>query len=115
MMNICENYIKIKDIEKSEEVLNQLKELISEDNVDMIINEKILWVRVYGLKENYDEIEKILVDIFNYAKANGAYKKAGQLAIMIGKYYIDFKKDSEAAKYLDEGVNIFKNLGVLNN
>ena len=34
---------------------------------------------------------------------------------MIGKFYIDNKKEVEAAKYLDEGVNIFRKLGILKN
>ena len=115
MMNICENYIKIKSVENCEKVLAQLSDLIQEDDVDMIIRKNLLWARVYSLKEMYDEIERILIETFKYSKANGASENTAKLAIMLGKYYIDFKKDSEAAKYLDEGVNIFKELGLLNN
>ena len=34
---------------------------------------------------------------------------------MVGKFYIDHKNDNQAAKYLDEGVSIFKELGILQN
>ena len=34
---------------------------------------------------------------------------------MLGKFYIDRKNDAEAAKYLDEGVNIFRKIGILKN
>ena len=37
------------------------------------------------------------------------------LAVIIGKLYIDLKKDGEAAEYLNQGVTIFKELGILNN
>ena len=57
----------------------------------------------------------MLIDTFNLAKNSGLYNKAAQIAIMIGKFYIEFKRDFEAAKYLDEGVNIFKEIGILNN
>ena len=35
--------------------------------------------------------------------------------VSIGKLYIDLKKDGEAAEYLNQGVTIFKELGILNN
>ena len=115
MMNICENYIKIKNITKCEEVLEQINDFIREDDFEMQVEENLLWYRLYNMREMYSEAEKILVDTFNFAKRNELSKKTAQVAIMLGKFYIDFKKDSEAAKYLDEGVSIFKELGILNN
>ena len=38
-----------------------------------------------------------------------------ELSILLGRYYIGIKKDYEAAKYLNEGIKIFRNLGILNN
>ena len=35
------------------------------------------------------------------------------LLILLGRYYIGIKKDYEAAKYLNEGIKIFRNLGIL--
>ena len=115
LINICENHIKLKDLEKCEEVLNEVSNCIEEGNVEQLIEYKLLWYRVYTIRERYVEAENILIDTFNLAKANGVDKKAAQVAIMIGKFYIDNKKDSEAAKYLDQGVNIFRDLGILNN
>lgn len=115
LFNICENYIKLKDIEKCESTLKEINGIIDENYIENIIEYNLLWYRVYTIKEMYREAENILIDTFNLANANGIYKKAAQVAIMIGKFYIDWKKDSEAAKYLDQGVNILKDLGVLNN
>ena len=67
------------------------------------------------IREMYNQAENILIDTFNLAKNNGLEKRAAQLAIIIGKFYIDLKKDREAAQYLDQGVTIFKELGILNN
>ena len=62
-----------------------------------------------------DEAENILLETFNLAKANGLYKKMAELSILLGRYYIGIKKDYESAKYLNEGIKIFRNLGILNN
>lgn len=115
LFNICENYIKLKDIEKCETTLKEINHVIDENFVENVIEYNLLWYRVYTIKEMYKEAEDILIDTFNLAKANELSKKAAQVAIMIGKFYIDWKQDSEAAKYLDQGVSILKELGVLTN
>ena len=115
LINICEGYIKIKEIDKCEEVLEEIKTLIDGTDVEQIIEQNLLWYRVYTIKEMADEAELVLLETFNLAKVNGLEKRAAELAILLGRYYIGIKKDSEAAKYLDEGVKIFRNLGILNN
>ena len=115
VINICEGYIKIKEIDKCEEVLEEIKTLIDGTDVEQIIEQNLLWYRVYTIKEMADEAELVLLETFNLAKVNGLEKRAAELAILLGRYYIGIKKDYEAAKYLDEGVKIFRNLGILNN
>lgn len=115
LINICEGYIKIKEIDKCEEVLEEIKTLIDGTDVEQIIEQNLLWYRVYTIKEMADEAELVLLETFNLDKVNGLEKRAAELAILLGRYYIGIKKDYEAAKYLDEGVKIFRNLGILNN
>ena len=115
MLNICEGYIKIKEIEKCEKVLEEIRSLIDETNIEQVIEQNLFWYRAYIIKEMQDEAENILLETFNLAKANGLYKKMAELSILLGRYYIGIKKDYEAAKYLNEGIKIFRNLGILNN
>lgn len=115
LINICENHIKLKNIKKCEEVLKEILSYLKDDDTENLIKMNILWYRIFILKDDKKEAENILLDTYRLAKINELYKQAGQLAIMIGKYYIDNKKDSEAAKYLDEGVNIFREIGILKN
>ena len=88
---------------------------LKEDDLEGLVEYNLLWYRIYIMKEMPKEAEYILLDSYNLAKANNLNKKAGEIAIMIGKFYIDNKKDFEAAKYLDEGVNVFRKIGILKN
>ncbi len=115
LMNICENYIKLKDISKCEEILIEINNYLCEGDIENLIKLNLLWYRIYILKELFKEGEYVLLDTYDLAKKNNLQKQAGQLAIMIGKFYIDNKKETEAARYLDEGVNIFRKLGILKN
>lgn len=115
LFNMCENYIKVKDLSNCELILSEINRVIDENDIEYIIEYNLLWYRVYTIKEMYKEAENILIDTYNLANTYGLNKKSAQVAIMIGKFYIDWKKDGEAAKYLDQGVNILRDLGVLNN
>lgn len=115
LMNICENYIKVKNISKCEEVLEEINSYIDESEIEVIIDVNLIWYRVYTLKELSREAEYILIDMYNLAKKNDLFKQVAQLSVMLGKFYIDRKNDAEAAKYLDEGVNIFRKIGILKN
>lgn len=115
LINICEGYIKLKEIIKCEEVLLEIDNLIDESNLEQIIEKNILRYRLYIIKGNLDEAECILLETFNIAKSNSLDKKAAEISILIGRYYIGEKRESEAARYLAEGVGIFRSLGILNN
>lgn len=115
LINICENYIKLKNIKKCEDVLEEIRSYLKDDDIENLIEMNILWYRIYILEDDKKSAENVLLDTYRLAKVNDLNKQAGQLAIMIGKYYIDDKKDFEAAKYLDEGVNIFREIGILKN
>ncbi|MCR1951360.1 MULTISPECIES: helix-turn-helix domain-containing protein [unclassified Clostridium] len=115
LINICENYIKLKNISKCEEVLEEIASYMEEDDMEKLIDLNILWYRIYTIKEMSKEAEYILLDTYKLARTSNLKKQSAQLAIMIGKFYIDNKRDFEAAKYLDEGVNIFKEIGILKN
>ena len=115
LTNICEAYLKIKEINKCEDILKEIEILIDDNDIEQVIEKNILYYRVYTIKENFNDAEYILLHTFNMAKSNGLYKKAAEISVLIGRHYVGIKKEVEAAKYLEEGINIFKNLGILNN
>ena len=115
LINICENYIKLKNIDKCEEILQEINCYVDINNIQQIINVNLLWYRIYTLKELTVECENILLDTYRLAVNNNLEKISAELAITIGKFYVDNKNENKAVKYLDEGVNIFKKLGILKN
>ncbi|MDD7792938.1 helix-turn-helix domain-containing protein [Clostridium sp. 'White wine YQ'] len=115
LINICENYLKLKDVDKSEEIIREIYEKIEDNDIVNRIECNLLNYRLRLIQEEYEEAENILVETYNYAVNNECSKKAGQVAIILGKFYIDNKRDKEAAQYLDYGINIFSDIGLLRN
>ncbi|MDP4143755.1 MAG: helix-turn-helix transcriptional regulator [Bacillota bacterium] len=113
LCNICENYIKLKNIEDSNKSLKEIMDNIENGNERDMLKYYLLKYRVDILEKNSREGENTLLTALNYAESIGYLKEAAEISIMAGKFYVDNGSDSEAAKYLNKGVEIFKKLGIL--
>ena len=113
LFNLCENYIKTKNMNKCIEILNEIKNKLNVSDVNRLIKYKILTFRIEVLQNNIKEAENILLDTLEIAKRNNMKKKEADISIRLGKFYLELKRDYEAAKYLDKGINNLKNLGVI--
>lgn len=114
LINICKNYLKIKDIDKCKQVLNEISGKITDEDIQEKIECNIIMYRIYVICDNKLDAEKILLETYRYAKNRGFFDKAGRIAIMIAKFYSDEREEKKAKEYLDEGVNILKEFGILN-
>lgn len=113
LISICENYIKIKDVDKSNEALENIFKNIKDDDIESLIKYYILKYKVYMLEGEMNKAENTLVQTLSFVKNVDYLKDAAEIAIMLGKFYIDIGKEKDAATYLNEGVTLFKKIGVL--
>ena len=65
------------------------------------------------LEGNDGEAENTLLLALNFAKNMENLKQTADISIMVGKFYVDKGNDKEAAKYLNEGVEILKKLKII--
>lgn len=107
--------MKLKNIDKCETLLDEIRNKIKHENIEKVIEYNLIKCRVYTIKEEYEEAEKLLVNSYLIARDGRLLQKAGEIAILLGKYFMDNKKVEEAKKYLNEGVSLFKELGILQN
>ncbi|MGL5415742.1 MAG: helix-turn-helix domain-containing protein [Clostridium sp.] len=115
LINICKNYLKIKEIKKCKESLNDIYGRLTEKDVEEKIECLIIEYRVSQIEENIEEAEKALLVAYEFAYVNKIQDKLAEISIILGKFYIDYKKEDMAKKYLDEGVSIFREIGILKN
>ncbi|MBU3110860.1 helix-turn-helix domain-containing protein [Clostridium lacusfryxellense] len=114
LANICENHIKLKAVNKAKEVLEYILEYIEAGNYKALSEYYLLKYRVDLLEDNKNEAEKTLLQALNFVKEQEQIKKAAEISIMIGKFYIEGGRSADAAKYLNEGVELFKSIGIIN-
>lgn len=113
LANICENYIKIKNTKKARDVLNQLLNSINSANEIAYVTYYLLKYRIELLDSNTQEAENTLLIALNFARKMNMESYAAEIAIMLGKFYIDRDKEKEAATYLNIGVELFKKQGTI--
>lgn len=111
--NICENYIKLKDTENSQKVLNEIGEVVDSSNPSDMLKYYMLIYRVNIMNKNFAEAENTLFMSLRYAENMGLDKETAEISLIMGKYYIDNGSDVEAAKYLNKGIEKLKKIGML--
>lgn len=111
--NICENYIKLKDTENSQKILNEIGEVVDSSNPSDMLKYYMLIYRVNIMNKNFTEAENTLFMSLRYAENMGLDKETAEISLIMGKYYIDKGSDVEAAKYLNKGIEKLKKIGML--
>lgn len=113
LVNICENYIKLKDVSNAKKILEEIMTNIDDGSDRALIHYYLLKFRIDMLEANVKEAENTLIMALNFVRNMDYTKEIAEISIMLGKFYIDYGRDTEAAKYLNEGVETFKKLGIL--
>lgn len=110
---ICENYIKLKEINKAEETLLEIYNNLIDGENNTLIEYHLLKYRVELLGGKFTHAVNTLLDALKLAVNFEDINKAAEISILIGKIYMDNGRDREAAEYLNQGVEFFKQKGVL--
>jgi len=113
LISICENYIKMKDIVNTKLTLEEIIKSSKDDSDQVVIKCYLLEYRVSLLEGNNNEAEKTILMALNFVKNMDYKRDTAEISIMIGKFYIDNGRDAEASKYLDYGVDMFREIGML--
>lgn len=113
LVNICENYIRMKDISNCKKTLEDLLKFIQSGEGRSLIEYYLLKYRIDMLEGNDGEAENTLLLALNFSRTMEGLKQTADILIMVGKFYVDRGKDKEAAKYLNQGIDILKKLKII--
>jgi len=113
LINICGNYIKLKDVARAETALEEVIERMPEADFMSMKEYYMLKHRIDLLKNDDKSAEKTLLVALEYVKDIYMDKEIAEISIMLGKFYIDRGKEKIAAAYLNRGVDAFKKIGII--
>lgn len=113
---ICSNYIKMKDEVNARKILEKIEiniHHLNEIENNLICKYNMLKYRVELLEKRYDMAEKTLLDTLVYTENMGYNDEGAEIAITLGKFYMDLGKTEEASKYLNIGVELLSKTSIL--
>lgn len=111
LINICENYIALKDVQNSRNILKQIIDNVGNESNKALIDYYMLKYRVDSLEGNPKEAENTLLMALDFVSDMDYKKEQAEISIILGKFYIDNGKEKEASEYLSKGVEIYKSIG----
>ena len=112
LINICNNYIHLKDINNSKLLLQEIYTKNENYNGKIKIDCYLIKYRLDILEGNLINAENTLKEALDYVNNNGYIKEKGEIAFTIGKFYIDYGQEKKAEEFLLKGIDAFKSLGV---
>lgn len=115
LIDICKNYLKLKNTEQCSKILKNIENSVEENDVDRKIECKLIKYTLFSLEDKGEQAESVLIDTYLLAKNSGRLSKAGELAMRVGKYFIDKKEEEEASYYLNQGIKLFDEAEKLKN
>ncbi|BCZ44858.1 transcriptional regulator [Clostridium gelidum] len=115
LIDICKNHLKLKNTEECSKLLKNIENSIEENDIDRKIECKLIKYTIFNIDEKMEQAESVLIDTYMLAKNSGRLAKAGELAMRVGKYFIDKKEEEEASYYLNQGIQLFNEAEKLKN
>jgi transcriptional regulator with XRE-family HTH domain len=111
LINICENYIHLKDVSNSKIILQEIMNKTENSNEKIRKDFYLLKYRLDILEGNIEGAEFVLKAALEFVTINGYKKEQAEIAFIIGKFYIDYGQVKKAEEFLLKGVETFKSLG----
>ena len=106
LIDICKNYLKLKNTEQCNKILKDIENSIEENDIDRKIECKLIKYTIFNIEDKDEQAENVLIDTFVLAKSSGRIAKAAELAMRVGKYFIEKKEEEEASYYLNQGIKL---------
>lgn len=114
LVSLCENYIKLKDIENSKKILQEIIDNSGHGNDKALLNYYLLKYRIHILEGNLNEAENTLLMALSFVTNLDFKKEQAEVSVLIGKFYVDMGQDNKASEYLKCAVEALKDSGIFN-
>lgn len=114
MLRLADNYIKINDIDKAMEIVNEAYEKYNEDIYSQYRPSIYYYLhKLCVMKQDEKRAELYLFEAIKYLQSMDMKRETADTYVMLGEFYESMGNGSEALKYMSKGINIYKELGII--
>lgn len=115
MLIICDNHIQLGEFDKALQIVtNIMDELDYEQHLYRIKCFEYLF-KIYSKMNDVKKAEETLLNAIKYLETLDFQKQLGDFYAITGKFYIEIGEKELALKFINRGLDTYKNLGIILN
>lgn len=114
MLRMADNYIKINDIDKALEIVNDAYDKYNEEDQSKYrVSIYCYLYKLYLIKHDNKRAELYLLEALRYLQNMDMPKELADIYIMLGEFYEAEGNGEEALKFINKGITIYKEMGII--
>lgn len=113
MLKLCDNYINIDELDKAYDIIKEVMPLIEDGQHEYRLKCNEYLYKIHLKNGNNKEAEYALLKSIEYAKKAELKKSLADFYILLGRFYIDLGQKELALSYMDKGLDIYKEQGII--
>lgn len=113
LLKICENYININEVDNAIAILQDVLSRIEDDQYEYRIKCFEYMYKIYYKKGEKSNAEHSLLDAVKYLEALDFKKELADFHVLLGKFYMDIGENELALNYMNKGLEIYKEQGII--
>jgi transcriptional regulator with XRE-family HTH domain len=114
MLKLADNYINLNEIDKALDTINSTIDSLGDDQHEYRIKCYEYLYKIYLKDINYGKAEETLLNGVKYLESLDFKKHLAEFYIMLGKLYLEINERDLALNYMDKGLELYKNIGIIN-
>lgn len=115
IFKICDNYLYLKQYDKAAELINDLLENISDNQLDYKIKCYEYIANIYKLQGEIKRSEEILLGLIKYLEKLDNEIQLADYYIVLGRFYMDINENELSLNYINKGIELYQKLGIIFN
>jgi tetratricopeptide (TPR) repeat protein len=115
MLKLSDNFIKVNQYDKAIEIINNVMDNLEHEQHEYRIKCFEHLYKIYIKQENMTKAEEILLSAIKYMETLNYKKQLADFYVLLGKLYIEINEKELALNYMDKGLELYKQVGIINN
>lgn len=115
VLKLCDNYICLNQLDKAFDTINGLLESLDDDQHLYRIKCYEYLYKIYKRQGNTKKTEETLLNLIKYLEVLDYKKQLADYYVVLGKFYMEINEKEFALKYINKGLDLYKELGIILN
>lgn len=115
MLIICDNHVQLGEYDKALKIISSIMDELDYEQHLYRIKCYEYQFKIYSKMNDVKKAEETLLNAIKYLETLDFKKQLGDFYVLTGKFYTEIGEKELALKFINRGLDIYKNLGIILN